>query len=186
MILTVVKYGNPILRAKGEEITRFDEELKQLSIDMIDTMHAHGGVGITAHQVGKPLQLFAIDPNMKSEDADFFYELDGKKQPLELIMPLVAVNPTIMNLSEIFKGLEEECLSFPDISGVVKRCTEIRMNYQDIEGNHHVLYATGLLAGIVQHMYDHLYGKLFIDVMDANDIIKHKSKIEELEKGLAG
>src|SRR5690554_2160768 len=89
MLLRVTQYDEPILREKGQPIEKFDDELKQLVADMLETMHENEGVGIAAQQVGKALQLFVAEFKMKERDVDFPVIFDGKEVPLELIMPLV-------------------------------------------------------------------------------------------------
>ncbi len=184
MALRIHRYGEAILREKGKTVTTFDDGLRQLSGDMIEAMYANNGMGVTAHQVGEAIQLFVIDPGVKTTEADFFYELDGERPLLEAIMPLVVVNPAVIDLSAVFTGLEEGCLSFPGVRGRVKRCHEIRMHYQDIDGNEHILFATGSLAGLIQHLCDHLDGKLFIDIMDEGDLLKNRQRLNDIEQGL--
>lgn len=182
MILRVVKYGEPILQKVGDVVTSFDDKLKELANDMIETMDAEDGVGIAAQQVGHALQLFVMNSHVKTEDASFEYELDGKRPPLELIMPLIVVNPRVTKLSDLSSEHEEGCLSFPGIRAPISRCSEIRMDFQDADGNDHVLYATGFLARIVQHEFDHLQGTLFIEKMEKRDIIKNEAKLKKLKR----
>ena len=61
MILDIVKYGDPVLRARGKAVKEVDTKLRQLALDMLETMEAARGVGLAAHQVGVPIQMTVID-----------------------------------------------------------------------------------------------------------------------------
>ena len=164
MSLRIVHYNDPILRKKGAVVTAFDADLRKLATDMIATMHAAGGIGLAAQQIGRALQLCVVD--LRESDADFGWELDGAHPPLELFMPMVIANPVIT----IAKGtpteiVEEGCLSFPEIRGDVKRAVAITVKFQDERGVPHVLACDDLLARCVMHEADHLNGVLFIDHM---------------------
>ena len=88
MILRVTQYGEPILREVGKPITEFDEALAELANDMVDTMYDAGGIGLAAQQVDRALQIFVLDVRPpEGMEVPFEYSLDGKKPPLELIMP---------------------------------------------------------------------------------------------------
>ncbi len=165
MTLRVTQFGEPILREKGRPVEHFDSNLRQLSKDMIETMYAANGVGIAAQQVGQALQLFVVDPQMKGNEVDFPYELDGKRPPLALIMPLVVVNPVLVLEKSPLVVYEEGCLSFPGVRGDVERPEAVTLEYQDILGARHILSAGGWLARILQHEYDHTQGVLFLDRM---------------------
>lgn len=165
MSLQIVHYNDPVLRRKGLPVAEFDGALARLAADMIATMHAARGIGLAAQQVGRPLQLFVAD--LRESDCDFTWSLDGAQPPLELFMPLVAVNPAI----RVRPGtdeyvLEEGCLSFPEIRGDVIRPDAIVLNYRDERGTPHELACDGLLARCIQHEYDHCQGTLFIDRME--------------------
>ena len=93
MALRIVHYNDPVLRAKGDKVTKFDAALAQLASEMIDVMHDAGGIGLAAQQVGKPLQLCVVD--LREAEAEFTWEIDGAKPPMDLFMPLVIANPKI-------------------------------------------------------------------------------------------
>ena len=96
MPLPIVHYNDPILRKKGEKITVFDAALGKLGREMVDAMHQAAGIGLAAQQIGKALQLCVVD--LREADLDFTWELDGKKLPLELFMPMIITNPKITPL----------------------------------------------------------------------------------------
>lgn len=165
MSLKIVHYGDPILRRKGERIVKFDRTLAQLATEMVATMHEAAGIGLAAQQIGRAIQLCVVD--LRRTDADFTWELDGTKPPLEVFMPIVIVNPAIGVVRGTPEDVYEEgCLSFPEIRGDVVRPEAITVKYQDEHGTPHTLRCDGLLARCIQHEADHLNGVLFIDRMD--------------------
>jgi peptide deformylase len=161
-------------------VTVFDEALRQLAADMVDTMHAASGIGLAAQQIGRAVQLCVVD--LRPADVDFTWELDGAKPPLELIMPMTIANPDITVARGTDEYLYEEgCLSFPDIRGDVPRPDAITVKFQDGFGTPHTLRCDGLLARCIQHEADHLNGILFIDRMEK----KVRSKLDDQIKALA-
>src|SRR5690606_18356085 len=114
MILRVTQFGEPILRQPGEPVTAFDESLKTLAENMLETMYAEEGIGLAAQQVGKALQLFVLDLCVREKEIDFHYTLDGRTPPLDLIMPMVVINAVVETSGEPYP-YEEGCLSFPGI-----------------------------------------------------------------------
>ena len=168
MVLPIVHFNSPILRKKGVKVAAFDAALARLAGDMTDTMHAAHGIGLAAQQVGQALQLCVVD--LRDTEADFAWEYDGARPPLELFMPLTIVNPDIKIVPEPTTSYEEGCLSFPEIRGDVVRPDEITVKFQDLAGVAHTLRCNGLFARCIQHEFDHLQGILFIDRM-AKDVL---------------
>src|ERR1700761_5135593 len=117
MILEIVKYGDPVLRAKGARIEAITDEIKQLAADMLETMRAAHGVGLAAQQIGKPIQLTVIDV-AGIEDRPSAMWIDDKEGPIEEHMPLVLLNP-VLKLSEEKETGNEGCLSFPDVTAEI-------------------------------------------------------------------
>jgi peptide deformylase len=180
MSLRIVHYNDPVLRAKGEKVTAFDATLARLAADMIDTMHEAAGIGLAAQQVGHALQLCVVD--LRESDAEFTWELDGARPPLDLFMPLVLVNPQITAVPGTPETVYEEgCLSFPKIRGDVVRPDAIVVKFQDEHGVPHVLSCDDLFARCIQHEVDHLHGILFIERMDK----KTRAAIADEVKALA-
>ncbi len=180
MSLPIVHYNDPVLRRKGDKVARFDAALATLSADMIATMHAAGGIGLAAQQIGRALQLCVVD--LRRAEIDFTWELDGAKTPLDLFMPMTIANPDIAivpNTEEYY--LEEGCLSFPNIRGDVARPDAIVVKYQDERGLPHTLRCDGLFARCILHEFDHLQGILFIDRMEK----KVRAKLDADVKALA-
>src|SRR5262245_22499503 len=115
MALPIVHFNNPVLRKKGVKVAVFDAALAKLAADMVDTMHAAHGIGLAAQQIGQAIQLCVVD--LRETEADFAWEYDGARPPLELFMPLVVVNPELAIVPEPTTSYEEGCLSFPEIRG---------------------------------------------------------------------
>jgi peptide deformylase len=181
MSLQIVHYNNPVLRRKGDKITVFDEALARLAKEMQVTMHAAGGIGLAAQQIGRAIQLCVVD--LRAAEIDFTWELDGAKPPLELFMPMAMVNPEITVAHGTDEYLYEEgCLSFPKIRGDVPRPDVIAVKFQDEHGVPHLLRCDGLLARCIQHEADHLNGVLFIDRMEKPVRTKLDPAIKALAK----
>lgn len=179
MPLQIVQYNEPILRAKGAKVTKFDAALACLTQEMILTMQEVGGIGLAAQQVGQALQLCVVD--LREAEAEFTWELDGAKPPLDLIMPMVIINPQVVTHPVPPVTYEEGCLSFPNIRGNISRIDAITMKFQDEKAVPHLLTCDGLLARCIQHEVDHLNGVLFIDRMDKPT----RAGIDEAVKALA-
>ncbi len=182
MTLRVTQYGEPVLRKKGKNITRFDARLVELANDMFKSMQVHDGIGLAAQQIGKPIRLCLVDMRVAQRQEVFNYLYDGKKPPLELLMPMALVNPEVDFLGKKETNREEGCLSFPEIYGEIVRPETIRVKFQDLQGVGHTLECDGLLARVIQHEVDHLNGILFIDRMDRKARKKIESPLKKLKK----
>ncbi len=181
MSLRVIQYNEPILRQAGKQVEVFDDALLQLCREMLETMYENDGVGLAAQQIGRAIQLCVIDVP-RSRDETFVYRLDGKSPPLELIRPIILINPRV----ELLPGRETEylegCLSFPGINGMVRRPDWVRVRYQDLQGNFHNLRCNGLLGRCVQHEVDHLQGILYIDRMEKPVLKEIEPQLRKLKK----
>ena len=150
---------------------------------MVDTMYDAGGIGLAAQQVDRALQICVLDVRPpEGVEVPFEYSLDGKRPPLELIMPMAIINPKVKIIDQVEDVYEEGCLSFSEINGKVARPVGVRCEYQDTEGNNHIVEANGLLGRCILHEVDHLNGKLFIDLMDKRDLKKNEAKIKKLKR----
>jgi peptide deformylase len=164
MILSVVRYGHPVLRKKGACVESVTPAIKQLAADMLETMHANKGVGLAAQQVAQALQLTVLDVRGIT-DRPSWLELDGKPVDLNDFMPLVLMNPEVKPVGERVAGLEG-CLSFPEIFAEITRHKAADVKALNAKGKPVEFRCGGLLARVVQHEVDHLHGILFIDRMD--------------------
>ena len=180
MVLEIVKYGNPVLRAKGADITRIDDTIKQLADDMLETMRAANGVGLAAQQVGVPVQLAVIDvEGVEDRPSEMF--IDGKPAKIEEHMPMVLLNP-VLELGEEKEEGVEGCLSFPEMSADIVRSQRVKATGKKLDGTQFTFEATGLLARALQHEIDHLNGILFIDRMSSAARVGLAGKLKRLQK----
>ncbi|HEY3600478.1 MAG TPA: peptide deformylase, partial [Chthoniobacterales bacterium] len=104
MKLPIVRYGDPVLRAKGKPITAVDDRVRELAADMIETMHEAHGVGLAAQQVGEALQLTVIDV-AGAEDQESTMRLNGAEVDPKTSMPLVLLNPELSLGKETIIGV---------------------------------------------------------------------------------
>lgn len=161
MRLAVVKYGDPVLTKRAEEVTEFDKSLARLVDDMFETMYSAPGVGLAAPQVGVLKRLFVMDCS------------SGKN----LKQKVVLINPVI-ETEEGDQSGDEGCLSFPGIYFQVKRPQRVIVRAQDLDGSPFSLDVMDLEARCVEHETDHLDGELFINYLSPlkRDLIKRKIK----------
>jgi len=164
MILPIVNYGHPALRGKGKRIENVDAKIRRFAADMIETMIAHDGIGLAAHQVGLPIMLSVVDVSGVKKRPSAL-RIDGKTVDLESRMPLVLVNPEVEPFGEV-ETANEGCLSFPEVQGDVSRPRSVKVRAHTLDGEALEFEADGLLARAIQHEQDHLVGILFIDRMD--------------------
>lgn len=157
MILPVYVYGMSVLRKVAREIPEDFEGLDQLIDDMFETMRASDGIGLAAPQVGKSLRIFVVDTSPISED---------KGEPELKDFKRVFINPIILDEWGDPWTFEEGCLSLPNIREEVSRPTHVRIEYYDENWNLKEEVYDGIRARVVQHEYDHLDGKLFVDLIN--------------------
>jgi peptide deformylase len=184
MRLPIVKYGNPILRAKGKRIEQVDERIRSLAADMLETMHAANGIGLAAQQVGAALQLTVLDIS-QVEDRPSAMKLNGTKVDPASAMPLVLLNPKIRLDEEVASG-NEGCLSFPDITAEIDRAISVEVEAETLDGETIRIEAAGLLARALQHEVDHLNGILFVDRMSSVAKASLASRLKRLQKETLG
>jgi peptide deformylase len=180
VILQILEYGDPILRAKGKPIENIDDRIRELASDMIETMHAANGVGLAAQQIGEALQLTVLDVSLV-EDRPSTLKLDGKDVDPKTAMPLVLINPEIELRGMTEVGVEG-CLSFPEITGDIERARSVILRTQTLESSIIEIEATGFLARAIQHEGDHLNGILFIDRMNSAAKAALSSRLKRLQK----
>jgi peptide deformylase len=180
MILPILEYGDPILRAKGRPIDNIDDRIRELAANMIETMHAANGVGLAAQQVGEALRLTVLDVSLV-EDRPSTLKVDGKDVDPKAAMPLVLINPKIELHGATETGVEG-CLSFPEITGDIERAKSVVVRAQTLEGGTIEIEASGFLARAIQHEGDHLNGILFIDRMNSAAKAALSSRLKRLQK----
>ena len=180
MRLSILQYGEPILRTKGKRVEKIDQRIRELVENMIETMHAANGVGLAAPQIDESLQLTVLDVS-QVEDRPTTMKLNGKDLDPTTAMPLVLINPQIDLGGETEMGTEG-CLSFPEITGEIERAKSITVRAQNLEGEPIEIETSGFLARAIQHEVDHLNGILFIDRMSSAAKTSLSSKLKRLQK----
>jgi len=162
MILPIHTYGSPSLRERALPVETDSPELQGLIDDMIETMHGAAGIGLAAPQVGRSERVFVVD--LSAMAADFEEELGAI--PSYARGPIVFINPEIdaSDASELV-AFEEGCLSIPDIRENVSRPNHIHVRFLNRDFEPGEMEADGMLARVLQHEYDHLEGRLFVDLI---------------------
>lgn len=175
MIYPIVAYGDPVLKKKAEEITGDYPGLKELINDMFETMYNAHGVGLAAPQIGKSIRLFVVDatPFAEGEDGDPGCE-DFKR---------VFINPIIYEEEGEEWGFEEGCLSIPNVREEVFRKPIVRIEYYDENWDLYEEELDGFAARVVQHEYDHIEGKLFVEHLTAFRKTLLKGKLNDISVG---
>ncbi len=158
--LEILEFPDARLRTVAKPVENFDDELRQLVDDMIETMYAAQGIGLAATQVNVHRRLLVLDV---SENQD---------------SPRVYVNPEIVR-AEGSETCEEGCLSVPGIFAEVSRAESVRVAAHDADGQRFEEDLDGMHAICLQHEMDHLEGKLFVDYLSP---LKRRMVSKKLEK----
>lgn len=142
----VVKWPEPVLAKRGEEVTVFDDALKTLVDEMFESMYLAQGIGLAAPQIALSKRITVIDVSFRKNPSD----------------KIALINPEIIHAEG--KQVEEEgCLSLPEIREKVVRASKVKVKAQDVTGKWFEVEGEELLARALQHEIDHLDGVLFID-----------------------
>ena len=163
-IRKILKFPDQDLRTKAEVVETFDAALKTLTDDMFETMHSVNGIGLAATQIGISKRVAVIDISQE------------KNEPFVIINPEIEILNTSKN-----EDYDEGCLSVPGFFETVSRPSDIKLTYQDLNGEKKEIKPEGLLTKVVQHELDHLNGRLFVDHISElkrrrirNKIVKQK------------
>jgi peptide deformylase len=162
-ILTVLEFPDKRLRTQAKQVTIFDQTIKTLIDDMLETMYESQGIGLAATQVNVHQRVIVIDIS------------DEKDAPLCLI------NPEIIEETGIEES-KEGCLSVPGFFEKVTRAEHIKIKAVDKEGATFELEADELLSVCIQHEIDHLDGKLFVDYLSPLKRQRIKAKLDKIHK----
>ena len=146
-LLPILCYPDPKLHTVAQPIAHFDDRLKTLVADMLETMYEAKGIGLAASQVDVHERLIVIDV---SEERD---------------QPMVLINPELVWTSPTTHLNEEGCLSVPGIYDGVERFDAVHCKAQDVTGKARIIEADELLAVCIQHEMDHLQGKVFVEYL---------------------
>lgn len=164
-ILKVARLGNPVLRKVAEDVP-LDQissaEIQKFIDDMIETMKEYDGVGLAAVQVHEPKQVAVLEV------------ADNPRYPQKPRVPLaVLINLKITPLSEEMEEDWEGCLSIIELRGKVPRYKSIRVQARDRNSKELNFVASGFHARVIQHEWDHLNGKVFVDRMRDLSTLTH-------------
>ena len=146
MIRPIVKYGHPVLHAPARAVETFDDDLRQLVDDMVETMYAAPGIGLAATQIGVPLRVLVIDLSVGRQAGGLLH----------------VINPVFVEREGI-QYEDEGCLSVPGYTARVERDARVVVEGLDRDGQPVRHEATGLLARAFQHEIDHLEGRVYVD-----------------------
>lgn len=163
----VLVYPDSRLKEICAPVSDFDDSVKQLLADLVDTMVDAGhSVGIAAPQIGDLRRAAVVDVSKSKL---------GKKQENHGLMQMV--NPKIIK-KDGSCVVREGCMSVPDYTGNVTRAEAIVVDYLDQNNQHQVISAEGFEAIAIQHELDHLDGHLFLDRVSSlkTDLFRRKSK----------
>jgi peptide deformylase len=158
----IIKYPHKVLRQKTRPVTDFDDSLRQLVSDMVETMYAAPGVGLAANQIGVSIRVVVIDISTDKEKKKY----------------LVLVNPEILTCEGSQVG-EEGCLSVLDYTANVKRYQKLQVRARNLEGKIEEFEAADHFARVIQHELDHLNGKLFIDRISSLKRALYKKRLKK-------
>jgi peptide deformylase len=176
MKMEIHTYGDDVLREKAEPVGEVNEAIRALAKSMIETMHAENGVGLAAQQVGRTEAVCVVEVPPEY-DAD---EQGSRFNP-DVQMPLVLVNPEIVEASKEQETAEEGCLSFPGIYAPVKRPVEVLVRFLDLGGKSCELRLKKFVARAVQHEMDHLNGVLLVDRMSSVKRIALRGQLKRMK-----
>jgi peptide deformylase len=163
-LLNILCYPDPRLHKVAVPVTEFDDKLRKLVADMLETMYEAEGVGLAATQVNVHQRLVVMDTSEKRNQA------------------IVLINPEITWYSEERVKGEEGCLSVPGIYDGVERAVAVRVKAADENGQVRELEAEGLMAVCVQHELDHLMGKVFVEYLSPLKRNRIKTKMLKAQK----
>ena len=173
MIFPIVMYGDPVLRQRAKDIEQ-GTDVKQLVEDMFETMYAAHGIGLAAPQIGKGIRLFVADGSPLNDEGEEPDMADFKK---------VFINPQILEEVGTPWEFEEGCLSIPSIREKISRKDRLTIRYYDEQWNLQEDRFDGMKARIIQHEYDHIEGKLFVDYLTPLKKRLLKGKLADISKG---
>lgn len=168
--LKVCKLGDRNLRQPAKRVSKVNDEIRAIAVQMLQTMYSDNGIGLAAPQVGINKQIIVID-----------CDSDNQATP-----PLIMINPEVKAFGGDTIADEEGCLSVPDVFLDVQRRERITVTFRDEEGKPQTLDYEGILARVIQHEIDHLNGVLFVDrVQNAialrKELTKHGFSVDDVQ-----
>jgi len=180
LTLPIVAYGHPVLRKVCTDIFPDHPGLEKLIADMWDTMYVSNGVGLAAPQVNRDIRLFVVDSHrifegMDEKELAEYPDVPGIKQ--------VFINAHVVEQNGKEWPYNEGCLSIPKIREDVMRPESVTIKFLDEEFNSHIKTYHGITSRVIQHEYDHIEGKLFIDYITPLKRKLMKGKLNDITKG---
>ncbi len=172
MILPITQYGDTVLRKLCTPIMADYPNLKELISNMFETMYNASGVGLAAPQIGLPIRLFVIDAEPLDE-----INLKGFKK--------VFINAKMIEEKGDKWAYNEGCLSIPGIREDVNRKEQITMEYLDENFVKQTVSYNAKIARVIQHEYDHIEGKLFVDYLSPLKKEMLKGRLADITRGKA-
>ena len=163
MPLDIVHWPDPVLLKAARPVEGVDDELRDVARQMAKIMHDLRGVGLAAPQVGLSRRLMIVCPTGEAGDET------------------VVINPEILT-REGSEEMEEGCLSFPGIYGVIERPERVTVRYRDLDWAERTMELGGFVGRVFQHEHDHLNGVVFVDRMTPADRMKNRQKLEDLKR----
>jgi peptide deformylase len=159
--MQILTLGNELLRQKAEKIDLIDDQIKDAAKQMLEIIKQDKGIGIAGPQVGLMKRIFVV-------------HIEGDEER-------IFINPSILETSQEMVKFEEGCLSVPGVYVDVVRSESVKVQAWNEKGKPFTMEASGLLARVIQHEYDHLEGVLFLDRLSE---LKKNRLIEKYEKSL--
>jgi peptide deformylase len=163
-IRPIVRYPDPRLALPAQPVTVFDSALRDLARDLVETMHAAPGIGITAPHIGVPLRVVVLDLD----------PVDGAR---------TYVNPEIVFASHETILHQEGSVSMPGVNEDIERHARVRIRYQDIDGSPQTEESAGLRAVCHQHEIDQLNGLFWIRRLSRLKRERLLKRFEKMSRG---
>ena len=177
MILPIRLYGDPVLRSKARTVTDFSS-IPKLAEDMLETMYEAKGVGLAAPQVGQGIRMFVV-----AEYSDEETEGEDTELKSRVLNEYVMVNPTLEVLDSTLVAGVEGCLSIPQIYiDGVSRVRALKINFQNEHGEAKSLEFEDFNARVIQHEFDHLESRLFIDLLPPEVMLEHREALVGMQR----
>ncbi|MGY3507446.1 MULTISPECIES: peptide deformylase [Bradyrhizobium] len=159
-IRPIVRYPDRRLAMPADPVTAFDDALRELANDLLETMRAAPGIGITAPHVGVPLRVVVLELDAR----------DGAQ---------TYVNPEIEWASPEMILHREGSVSMPGVNDEVQRHARVRISYRDLDGSMHKEESEALRAVCHQHEIDQLDGMFWIQRLSR---LKRERLVKRFEK----
>lgn len=175
MKLPIAYYGDPILRKKCRRVDTIDDDIRQLVVDMEETLIAHDGCGLAAPQVKRDITLFLIKDINKNEKGEWVYDPTS-----------VYINPKILEHSDEEWTRNESCISIPKLHGSVTRPLKIKIEATNLEGERFIEELVELKARIFLHENDHINGVLYIDRVKGKERLTLDPYLRQIKKQYGG